>query len=590
MLCYPSLVVAQAPSAEVLAGAAWWEGVLEYSWPLMSFVLGLIDGFNPCAMWTLFILLGFLLTMEDARKRWLIGGVFIASSGLIYLAALFTYLIGFQTLTSMVATKSMSFVFTAIGLMALVAGFWAVYNYRQKGIECDVRDADSKRKFHQQLGAILNREKMWLVLAGMVLLAFSVNAFELLCSFAIPTVFTSTLVSLELDWWQKITALLIYDVAYILDDLLVFTIAIKTLSLKVFSPRVTQIANLIGGLVLIVLGLLLVFDSEQLMSWFSWLSDKKLAFNQVIFSIEAMKWILVLFFGMSSWLYGAEAQKIPTLDFFHGRECPHCQNEKAWFPTLKQAYPDIVINEYEVWHEPANQVLWAQRLAEFDMEPSGVPTNIIGDEVITGFAPEQIVAALEATYGAPAVDILATPEPQPSWWNRLSRWIKQWLGLAPSEKELTVVPPEGIHFHTNFHLYVNDQRFDLSGDEFMTESEACYGVPGKEKENLADFVHLHYNVGDVVHIHAEGVRWQTFLETLGFSFEADQVTFQEKVYAAAELQVYSENAENVNIESLIARGVPVVVALQSAELNVLEALEKVPRNASEYDSDDTECH
>lgn len=262
VLLWPSLTLAAN-------GEAWYSSALEYSWPLMSFVLGLVDGFNPCAMWTLFILLGFLLTMENSRKRWLIGGVFIASSGLIYLAALLTYLLGFQAVTSLIATRSMGFVFTAIGLMALAAGVWAVYTYRTKGVECEVRDADSKRRFHQKIGDILAREQMWLVLGGMVLLAFSVNAFELLCSFAIPTVFTATLVSLDLNWPQKIAALLIYDFAYIFDDLLVFTIAIKTLSLKVFSPRVTQMANLFGGITLIIIGLLVLFDSEWLVTLFS---------------------------------------------------------------------------------------------------------------------------------------------------------------------------------------------------------------------------------------------------------------------------------------------------------------------------------
>lgn len=261
---WPTFAAAQSAASE-----AWWGGFLDYSWPFMSLILGLIDGFNPCAMWTLFILLGFLLTMENKRKRWLIGGVFIASSGILYLAALFTYLIGFQALTTIIATKFMTYVFSLIGLMSIGAGAWAVYTFRTKGIECEVRDTASKKKFHQKLAAILEREQLWFVLGGMVLLAFSVNAFELLCSFAIPTVFTSTLISLDLNWWQKITALLMYDFAYIFDDLIVFTVAIKTLSLKVFSPKITQIANLIGGIILIIIGLLLFFDPETFTSLFA---------------------------------------------------------------------------------------------------------------------------------------------------------------------------------------------------------------------------------------------------------------------------------------------------------------------------------
>lgn len=116
---------------------------------------------------------------------------------------------------------------------------------------------------------------------------------------------------------------------------------------------------------------------------------------------------LLVIFGLSVFSFSVSAQQIPTLDFFHGRECPHCQNERKWFPTLKIAYPDIVINEYEVWHDTENQALWATRLAEIGETPSGVPSNVIGDQLVTGFSPERILAAMEEEYGPAAVDVLA---------------------------------------------------------------------------------------------------------------------------------------------------------------------------------------
>ena len=68
---------------------SWWAGMTDAWWPIMSFVMGLVDGFNPCAMWTLFILIGFLLAMKDKSKQYWIGGVFIGSSAIIYLGAYF---------------------------------------------------------------------------------------------------------------------------------------------------------------------------------------------------------------------------------------------------------------------------------------------------------------------------------------------------------------------------------------------------------------------------------------------------------------------------------------------------------------------
>ncbi len=265
----PVFAEAQTTFGDFGLDGAWYSGMVDYFWPIMSFVLGLVDGFNPCAMWTLFILLGFLLPMESRRKRWLIGGVFIGSSAIIYMGALLAYLYGFQAVTQYLATSIMSWVFVVVGIMSIIAGIFTMINAKNKGIDCDVRDGESKKKFHQRLSDILSQDSMILVLLGVVILAFSVNSLELLCSVAIPTIFTSTLISLELPSWQNLTALFIYDFAYILDDVVVFTIAIKTLSLKVFSPKLVQVANFIGAIVLIFLGLLLVFDSEQVAIWFA---------------------------------------------------------------------------------------------------------------------------------------------------------------------------------------------------------------------------------------------------------------------------------------------------------------------------------
>ena len=51
---------------------------------LVTLIIGLLDGFNPCAMWVLVFLINLLLGLEDRRRMWILGGTFIAASGLIY--------------------------------------------------------------------------------------------------------------------------------------------------------------------------------------------------------------------------------------------------------------------------------------------------------------------------------------------------------------------------------------------------------------------------------------------------------------------------------------------------------------------------
>ncbi len=241
-----------------------WEKWLKSSWPIMALALGLTDGFNPCAMWSLFVLLGFLLGLESKKRRWLIGGVFISSSGILYFAALLTYLLGFGEVSALMATSTMDWVFRGVGVLALATGIQTLWVAHRAQIECSVRDATSRKKFSERMHSVLEKKNLWLVLLGVIGLAFSVNSVELLCSFAIPTTFTATLISMKLSMWQQLSAIGLYDLAYMFDDILVFTIAMWTLSLKVFSPKIMQWSHVIGGLLLLIIGGTLAIDPSFL--------------------------------------------------------------------------------------------------------------------------------------------------------------------------------------------------------------------------------------------------------------------------------------------------------------------------------------
>lgn len=148
--------------------------------------------------------------------------------------------------------------------------------------------------------------------------------------------------------------------------------------------------------------------------------------------MKTLKFIFGILFGIIAsfaFVQAISAQAIPTLDFFHGRECPHCHKEKAWFPELKEAYPDIKINEYEVWHDAENAALAEARMKELGLEFSGVPTNIIGDEAIVGFNPDGILELLEKNYGAPAVVVDSSDEDSGSWISTFLEKILSWFGV-----------------------------------------------------------------------------------------------------------------------------------------------------------------
>ena len=63
--------------------------------PAFTVAIGLIDGFNPCAMWVLVFLLSLLVGVTSRRKTVLIAGTFVLVSGLMYFAFMVAWLNAF---------------------------------------------------------------------------------------------------------------------------------------------------------------------------------------------------------------------------------------------------------------------------------------------------------------------------------------------------------------------------------------------------------------------------------------------------------------------------------------------------------------
>ena len=82
---------------------------------------------------------------------------------------------------------------------------------------------------------------------------------------------------------------------------------------------------------------------------------------------------------------------------------------------------------------------------------------------------------------------------------------------------------EEVHYHAGFQIHINGQKQDYSGIEFM-HIKPCK-TDGEDEHDMSDpleRVHLHDNVGDVAHVHAEGVTWRLLFENLKVNTEGMQ--------------------------------------------------------------------
>jgi len=229
------------------------------SLPALTALLAAVDGFNPCAMWALVFLLGLLAGMKDRVRMWLLGIAFVAASAFVYLLILGAWL------NVLLLAGALVFVRVAIGLVALAGGgFYLKEFFTNADMKCEVTAPASRRRVLERLKALALQRSLLPALAGIVLLAFAVNVIEFLCSAGIPAVFAQVLALSALEPWQYFAYLVLYVAVFMLDDLLVLVVALKTLEVSGLTTRYARWSNAIGGVALLAIGALLIFRPEWL--------------------------------------------------------------------------------------------------------------------------------------------------------------------------------------------------------------------------------------------------------------------------------------------------------------------------------------
>jgi thiol-disulfide isomerase/thioredoxin len=234
--------------------------VKQLSLGALTIIIGALDGFNPCAMWVLILLLGLLLGMENSKQRWILGTSFIAASALVYFLIMVAWLNLFLFLGFLVWVRII------IALVALGAGFYNLREYFTAGAAvCKVTGGGKGFLMFDRVKEFVHRQSFWLALGGIIILAFAVNLVELVCSAGFPVVYLQVLSLTPLPSYQYYLYILLYIFIFMLDDLIVFFGAMITFQVGGMSTRYKKYSNLIGGCLMLLLGILLIFKPEALM-------------------------------------------------------------------------------------------------------------------------------------------------------------------------------------------------------------------------------------------------------------------------------------------------------------------------------------
>ena len=227
---------------------------------LIAIILGFIDGFNPCAMWILLLLINMCISIKDKKKMITVCLTFIITSGLIY----FLSMIGLGLIIDL---TTITYIRNVIAVLAIILGIYNLLTFikERNKTGCHIVKNEKRKNIISKINNILKHNNILLLIGGAFLLATSVNIIEMACSLGFPTIFLEILTINKIKGLLKILYLLIYIFFYLIDDLIVFIISIKAFSAKGISTKYNKYVHLIGGIIMIILGLLLILKPEWIM-------------------------------------------------------------------------------------------------------------------------------------------------------------------------------------------------------------------------------------------------------------------------------------------------------------------------------------
>ena len=234
--------------------------VKAFSLPLISVILGFIDGFNPCAMWVLLFLINVLIGYKDKKRMLALGTIFLLTSGIVY----FLSMLG---ITMVLDITTVVWIRNIIAIVAVILGILNIQTYlkTRKKNGCHVVKNKKRKVLFQKIKDYTSKKNLFFAIMGIIILAISVNLVELACSLGFPAIYSEILAVNRVVGARRVIYLILYDIFYMLDDMIIFYLAVFTLNVKAISNKYTKYSNLVGGIIIFLIGILLLLKPEWIM-------------------------------------------------------------------------------------------------------------------------------------------------------------------------------------------------------------------------------------------------------------------------------------------------------------------------------------
>jgi len=231
--------------------------------PIFTFLVAIVDGFNPCNMFVLTFLLALLVSVSHSRLRiYTVGYTFIAVVYIIYFLFMAAWLNIFKYIGFVTPLR------VTIAVIAIAAGFINCKElfFFKKGISLTTSEKGKsilQRKARGMRDTIKHGTMPVLITSSVILAAFA-SLIELPCTAGFPIIYTSVLSGMKISstTFTYYLWLALYNIVYIIPLAVIIAVFGYTFKGKAISETAVRRIKFIGGFIMILLGIILLVNPE----------------------------------------------------------------------------------------------------------------------------------------------------------------------------------------------------------------------------------------------------------------------------------------------------------------------------------------
>lgn len=246
-----------------------------------TILIALVDGFNPCSLWVLSMLIALTLHTGSRKKVFTIGIIFLTVTAIIYalfIAGLFSIL------------KIASFLGWIQAVVAIIALFFALVNIKdyfwyKEGLSFTIAEDKKSGIFKKMRSVVDASQSFWGLVGATVVLAAGVSLVEFSCTAGFPMVWVNLLNAQNISGSMFVLLLLLYMLIYQLDELAIFFSAVVTLKASRLEEKQGRLLKLIGGMLMLTISVVMLVNPALM---------NNLVSSLAIFGLSILATLLVL--------------------------------------------------------------------------------------------------------------------------------------------------------------------------------------------------------------------------------------------------------------------------------------------------------